>query len=643
MFQGGTCKWGDYHLYGAIYYGCLHPEHQLAFKDDTVTYDGHSSIRIEGPRTAYNWARELNNYWVTVSPGDNVTFSAYIKTNSQAFGYGGAIGVDVYSATQRLWEVHKMDTHEEIWTYPTDWSEADYGVNTVGYGSDWTFYQINFTIPTSAFTITDNGTPISPQYAAGIIPWIGASHSNDSDAATVWVADTVLIVNPSDWEGTSGESGSPSGGGEDVTDTIGGTDSQIYPGGDSCLHASAITASDSGVLKTIGLNIQGTTGNVRVGIYSTLSGGKLSGLLGESESTAVSVGWNNITVSGSVEITEGVTYYLAVLGTGGLGVYVSTGGTHYYVYTAYGALPNPSGTLSSDAYTLNMRITYETDAEYTSCFVTSNVVGSGNVTYLPSNVTTAGVTNGTWIDVSAVASDGYVFSYANITNTATGTLLDTITDYSFSYYIVSNITVTSLFTLISSQNVPTVSIVKPAEITYTSGTLNISIASTNAVTTWYNVKNGTDWVYTYNVTYTAETTLTGYEAGSYTCYAWAVSNSSLTAMDTVDFTISDGSLPIINMNAFWLFLYEGNFLGGVQSYLATTFLNLETAIALIAMLFLVPLYLRTKSLMLICVLWILLGGFFIAALPMASGLAVLFMTLGIGGMVWRLFRGTTYG
>lgn len=198
------------------------------------------------------------------------------------------------------------------------------------------------------------------------------------------------------------------------------------------------------------------------------------------------------------------------------------------------------------------------------------------------------------------------------------------------------------------QNVPTVDITKPQARAYTSGSFNISITSTNSLLTWYNIKNGTSWVYSGNVTYTSETTLTGFDSGYYTCYAWAVnngtSNQSLIAQDTVVFSVSvDGTLPAINMDAFWLFLYEGNFLGMVQSYLTTSFLNLQTAIALVAMLFLVPLYLRTKSLMLICVLWILLGGFFIAALPMASGIAVLFMTLGIGGMVWRLFRGTTYG
>jgi len=194
-------------------------------------------------------------------------------------------------------------------------------------------------------------------------------------------------------------------------------------------------------------------------------------------------------------------------------------------------------------------------------------------------------------------------------------------------------------------NLPTVVINSPRELwTYTSANITLTITAVNSNVTWYNVQNGTEWVYASNVTYLNSTTLSGFETGVYTCYAWAISNDSYVAVDTVEFMVDvDATLPSVNMDAFWIFFYEGNFLGGVQSYFISSFLNLETAIALIAMLFLVPLYLRTKSLVLICILWIMLGGFFIAAMPMASGLAVLFMALGVGGLVWRLFKSSAYG
>lgn len=188
-----------------------------------------------------------------------------------------------------------------------------------------------------------------------------------------------------------------------------------------------------------------------------------------------------------------------------------------------------------------------------------------------------------------------------------------------------------------------VSINTPLERKYTRDSFNASITSVNATVVWYNVVNVTSGYYVYgsNMTYTAEVALTGFADGSYVFYAWAT-DGTLVAEDIAEFSVDTSSgLPSLNMDAFWLFLYEGNFLGGVQAYLVTSFLNIQTAIALICMLFLVPLYLRTKSLMLICILWILLGGFFIAAMPMASGLAMIFMVLGAGGMVWRLFRGGT--
>jgi fatty acid desaturase len=118
------------------------------------------------------------------------------------------------------------------------------------------------------------------------------------------------------------------------------------------------------------------------------------------------------------------------------------------------------------------------------------------------------------------------------------------------------------------------------------------------------------------------------------------------AQDITVFTIDSSAntvLPYVDVSNFWLFFYEGNFLGFFQAFLITTFFNLQAAIALIIMLFLVPIYLRTKSLLLICILWIMLGGFFIAAMPLASGIAIIFIVLGVGGLVFRLFRSSSYG
>jgi len=88
----------------------------------------------------------------------------------------------------------------------------------------------------------------------------------------------------------------------------------------------------------------------------------------------------------------------------------------------------------------------------------------------------------------------------------------------------------------------------------------------------------------------------------------------------------------------WLFLFEGDFIGWFYALLVSTFSFLSLGIALVVMLFLVPLYIRTGSLLLLCIAWLLIGSFLIVLVPEVSGLAVLFMVMGVGGLVYRLFR-----
>ena len=79
--------------------------------------------------------------------------------------------------------------------------------------------------------------------------------------------------------------------------------------------------------------------------------------------------------------------------------------------------------------------------------------------------------------------------------------------------------------------------------------------------------------------------------------------------------------------------------GFFQAYFINAFFLLDIVAGVITMLFLVPLYIRTKSLLLICIIWVLIGGFFVVAMPMLSGIAILFLALGLAGMFYRLFHG----
>lgn len=102
---------------------------------------------------------------------------------------------------------------------------------------------------------------------------------------------------------------------------------------------------------------------------------------------------------------------------------------------------------------------------------------------------------------------------------------------------------------------------------------------------------------------------------------------------------SDG-LPTVEVDNMWQFLYEGNWIGLATSLLLSVFGDMNILVAVLSMLFFIPLYIRTKSLMLLCIIWVLLGPFLIVAMPAVSEIAILFTALGIGGLLWRLFRPT---
>lgn len=191
----------------------------------------------------------------------------------------------------------------------------------------------------------------------------------------------------------------------------------------------------------------------------------------------------------------------------------------------------------------------------------------------------------------------------------------------------------------------TLTIIQPFNRTYVTSSIPVQLAVTGVGTSaWFNIKNGSSWIYGANQTYTTALTLANYAVGTYIFYAWAMDSFGNSTSAIVSFSvesITNMALPQVNTDAYWIFLYEGDFLGMVQAELVTSFLSFEAAIAFIVFMFMLPIYLRTKSLLLLSILWILIGSFFIAAVPLASGIAVLFIILGVGGLLWRLARGSS--
>jgi hypothetical protein len=93
----------------------------------------------------------------------------------------------------------------------------------------------------------------------------------------------------------------------------------------------------------------------------------------------------------------------------------------------------------------------------------------------------------------------------------------------------------------------------------------------------------------------------------------------------------------VDVDNLWVFIWEGDFLGWLQASYVTSLGFVDLVYGLIAMLFFIPLYIRTKSLLLLCIVWILLGGFYIASMQVVSALAILFLALGLGGLLFKVF------
>jgi len=211
-----------------------------------------------------------------------------------------------------------------------------------------------------------------------------------------------------------------------------------------------------------------------------------------------------------------------------------------------------------------------------------------------------------------------------------------------SLYASYNLTTVNTYTI-------AVTITWPINITYTSQTISYSVYATgNDTASDYQInlfKNGL-------LVGTNKTTETGsfgsLTTGSYTFGAYVLGTNGASTYESVDFSViyaaatpspSPGGiryLDVLNVQPFWQYLNAGNLLGFFQSIFLWSFIQQDILVGALCMLFLVPIYIKTRSLLLLSILWILLGGFFIVAMPAVSGLAVVFLVLGIGSVFWKL-------
>jgi hypothetical protein len=151
--------------------------------------------------------------------------------------------------------------------------------------------------------------------------------------------------------------------------------------------------------------------------------------------------------------------------------------------------------------------------------------------------------NSTW------ASAGNSLSYsANYTITALNGTVGNVVIFNVYVNDTSNQWATSSYPFFTITGITvTVTVYSPLNQTYTSGTVLVNFtasASSGSVSAmWYNVLNGSSWVYAQNQTYTSPTNMTGFINGaSYTFYAYANSTTgNFNGTATVMFSVSLGA------------------------------------------------------------------------------------------------------
>jgi hypothetical protein len=98
--------------------------------------------------------------------------------------------------------------------------------------------------------------------------------------------------------------------------------------------------------------------------------------------------------------------------------------------------------------------------------------------------------------------------------------------------------------------------------------------------------------------------------------------------------------PVVpTLNLLWQYLLAGNLIGFIFACYTVTMG--QTIFVLIAILISVPLYVRLKNLTVLAIAWIVLGGVFIAAMPIVSPFAVLLVVLGVAAVIYKIFQHVT--
>jgi hypothetical protein len=165
---------------------------QYAFLDNTVTHNGHVSIRI-GPDNV-GATREIDGKWYSVKPGDRIVAKVWILAGNSNTGdtttwHGGRLGLDLWAHTSAGYGI--------VDSFPHDGQEHINSV--VQWGTNvWIQKVWDITVPSTYYTQMHTGNLVmkscNPVQIDSFVIWLDVRTTTDT--GLVWFSDTELYINP---------------------------------------------------------------------------------------------------------------------------------------------------------------------------------------------------------------------------------------------------------------------------------------------------------------------------------------------------------------------------------------------------------------------------------------------------------------
>jgi hypothetical protein len=298
-----------------------------------------------------------------------------------------------------------------------------------------------------------------------------------------------------------------------------------------------------------------------------------------------------------------------------------------------------------DVYTFPLPPTLITTTRtYNSTTITSTITSqsTGTTSYLTSNsyttTTTGWTTYSSNVPTSSVTSYWTsLVSFSSLTGcrttsyVTTKTVPITITSGGSTIYSSTGTTPTFQTTLTTTATRVTRTFTMESDtwIYYTTSGYTTSQATTNTITT-------TSATTTYGPFTTTDFTTISYTTSYLPSSGWYPGqNQWQTQEGGINPILPDMGAGGSDVSLLGTYLLEGNFFGFIIGVYTTRIGQLFYGLFIFFLS--LPLYLRTQSILYCAVLWLLLGGLFIVAVPIISPIAVLFVIFGVTALIYRVF------